>query len=74
MVNKGEFVEYNMYHDNYYGTSKQELIRIADEGHICILEIDINGAKIIYKEGIMANYIGVLPPSIDLLRARLEGR
>jgi guanylate kinase len=30
MIEKNDFVEYNLYGYNYYGTSKKELQRIAD--------------------------------------------
>jgi guanylate kinase len=41
---------------------------------VCILEIDINGACKINEAGIPAYYIGILPPSIDVLQDRLFGR
>jgi guanylate kinase len=41
---------------------------------VCILEIDINGAKKLYEKGLKANYIGILPPSMESLRDRLKNR
>jgi len=74
MIIKEEFIEYNKYNENYYGTSRTELERLAAEGNVCIIEIDINGAKALYKKGYQANYIGVLPPSLETLRERLKLR
>jgi guanylate kinase len=37
------------------------------------LEIDINGAKNISKE-LTANYIAIIPPSLEELEVRLRGR
>jgi guanylate kinase len=41
---------------------------------ICILEIDINGARNILKSGLDAPYIGVLPPNFEELRTRILSR
>ena len=38
------------------------------------MEIDVNGAKTLYKKGLKANYIGVIPPSLESLRDRLKVR
>lgn len=38
------------------------------------MEVDINGAKLLYKKGFKANYIGLVPPSINSLRSRLKER
>jgi guanylate kinase len=81
MIQDEKFVEYNKYSDNYYGTSKEELLKWGKENkvsyliiQICILEIDINGASNILKSGLDAHYIGVLPPNFDELRTRILSR
>lgn len=74
MLKNNEFIEYNLFNNNYYGTAKQEIERISKEGKICILELDINGANIVNKQNYPANYIGLLPPSLEILRQRLIGR
>jgi len=43
-------------------------------GKICILELDINGAKQIYDIKYPANYIAILPPEMDSLKHRLIRR
>ena len=74
MIKDNEFIEYNFYNNNYYGTSKRELDKVNDNSKICLLEIDIKGAKKVYSQGIPAYYIGILPPNNSVLRERLNSR
>lgn len=75
MINKESFIEYNLFNNDYYGISKKEVERISELGKICLLEIDINGAKKIYHSGIIeAVYIAVFPTNIEELRERLRKR
>jgi len=39
---------------------------------VCILEINIEDSKEIYKSGKGGNYIGILPPSTENLRERIK--
>ncbi len=74
MIDKGEFVEWAEIHGEHYGTSKKRLEGIVDSGVDAILDIDIQGAmqlKKKYKGGV---YIFVLPPSLEVLKERLEKR
>ncbi|MEI0563204.1 guanylate kinase [Brachyspira pulli] len=74
MINDGDFIEWASVHDNYYGTSFRELEKADDEEKILILDIDIQGALYIKEKGIDANYIFITPPSMEILKKRLEGR
>ncbi|KAH7650355.1 guanylate kinase [Cryptosporidium bovis] len=76
MISEGIFVEYATVHNYHYGTSKQAIQSIIDTGKYCILDIDVQGVQLVKKStyGDRANYIGVLPKSIDDLEARLEKR
>ena len=71
---KNELVEHNVFLEYYYGTSKNEIKRLTNMNKIVLLELDVNGADSIYKSGIDANYIGILPPAQDILRSRLKIR
>ena len=76
---QGEFVEYNEVHGNYYGTLRSEIERIKAEGkvvltQICILDIDVGGAKKIFDSGLDSNYLFIMPPSMKELENRLRGR
>ncbi|HYC27576.1 MAG TPA: guanylate kinase [Chitinophagaceae bacterium] len=71
-----EFVEWEMvYEGKYYGTLKEELYRIWNEGRIPVLDIDVKGAIHIqqqYPETTLTLFIE--PPSVDELKRRLTGR
>ena len=41
---------------------------------VCIIEINIDDSKEIYKSGNGGNYIGILPPSAESLRERIKLR
>lgn len=70
------FVEYEeVYPGRFYGTLKREITRITEEGHNVILDIDVKGGVNVKKlYGDEARSIFILPPGIDELRRRLEGR
>ena len=71
-----EFVEWEMvYEGKYYGTLKQELIRIWNNNQIPVLDIDVKGAIHVQQQnpgGSLSLFIE--PPSIEELRRRLQGR
>lgn len=72
----GEFLEYEeVYQDKFYGTLKSEVERLLSEGNNVIFDVDVVGGCNIKKYyGDRALSIFVQPPSIDILRQRLEGR
>ncbi len=73
-IKEGAFLEYAMYAGNYYGTFKKAIEEKLSLGMDVLLEIEIQGAlkiKELLKETI---FIFVLPPSMNELRKRLEGR
>jgi guanylate kinase len=64
-----------VYPGAYYGTTVAEIERIWDEQKIPILDIDVQGAmrvKELYGEKAISIFI--LPPSLDVLKDRLEKR
>jgi guanylate kinase len=71
-----EFVEWEMvYEGKYYGTLKQELIRIWNNNQIPVLDIDVKGAIHVQQqnpEGSLSIFIE--PPSIPELQHRLLAR
>ncbi|MDR3428802.1 guanylate kinase [Silvimonas sp.] len=74
MIAAGDFVEWAEVYGNYYGTSKQWLESVIDDGRDILLEIDWQGAQQVHK--LFAESVGVfvLPPSIETLEARLRAR
>jgi guanylate kinase len=74
MIARGDFLEYAEVFGRFYGTPRHEVMRKLEEGRDILLEIDVQGAlqvKRNYPESIL---VFVLPPSIDELRKRIEGR
>ena len=71
---EGGLVEHNFYNGNYYGLSKMELEKGLKGEKILYAIIDINGANSVHNLKIPANFIGILPPSEEILEKRLRGR
>lgn len=74
MVKKGEFVEYAEVHGNLYGTSLASVKAVQAEGKVCILDIDVQGARSVKASGLMPMAVFIAPPSLEILEARLRGR
>lgn len=75
-IRHNEFVEWEMvYQGKYYGTLKTELHRIWDNNQIPVLDIDVKGA-IHVQQKLFFNCLSVFiePPSIEILKKRLESR
>jgi len=76
-ISNGDFIEYNNYNGNLYGTSVEAINKIAKQGKTCVLDIDINGAINVKKKNVPARFIFIKPPGEDpyiTLTARLKGR
>jgi len=74
-IDAGEFLEYADVHGNLYGTSIAESEKAAKSGTDLIVEIDVQGAvQIMEKLGDAVVSIFILPPSFEVLKARLIGR
>ena len=74
LKNAGEFLEWASVHDNFYATSKNQVENITNAGRDVILEIDVQGAKAVLEKMADAVSIFILPPSFEVLRARLTAR
>ena len=73
-IAKNEYIEYAATHGNYYGTHQQSLDKLKDDGKICVLEIDIKGAKQI-KDKHDANFLFITcQDPLNTLEQRLKGR
>lgn len=68
------FVEWAEVHDNYYGTLKSELDEKSSNGRICVLDVDVQGAKLLREAGLEAKFLFIVPPSIQILEQRLRDR
>ena len=74
MAARNEFLEYAHVYGNWYGTPRKALMDKMEQGIDVLLEIDVQGALQIKKKFEDGVYIFILPPSLDTLRARLQGR
>ena len=70
----GEFLEHAYVHGNWYATSATWLRHEIEAGHDVLLEIDWQGAQQVRRLIPEAVHIFILPPSLQLLRERLEKR
>ena len=70
----GEFAEWAEVHGRLYGTLRREVERVLESGRHCIMDIDVQGAKQFagaFPESVL---VFVLPPSAEVLLARLTAR
>lgn len=74
LIEQGEFLEYATVHGNYYGTSMTQVHRTVETGQDVILEIDVQGAGIIFEKMPKVVSIFILPPSFEVLKERLTKR
>jgi guanylate kinase len=75
-IYQNDFLEYEMVYEGvYYGTLQSELTRIWNLGKIPVLDIDVKGAIRVQKHiGANCLSIFIMPPSIEILKERLENR
>ena len=84
LVRQKAFIEYAKVHDNYYGTLRAPIEEVLAEGNSMILDIDVQGAAKVRDyvralpddDPLKVGYVDIFvnPPSLEELRARLEGR
>jgi guanylate kinase len=75
MVQRGEFLEYEQIHGNFYGTHLLTYRDAVEKGKYVIKDIDVNGAlnfKKAFNDKVVLIY--VRPTSLDVLKDRLVGR
>ena len=74
MISRRAFLEHAQVFDNYYGTAQQTVENNLALGMDVILEIDWQGAQQVRRMLPDSVSIFILPPSIDILRQRLQSR
>ena len=85
LIAEDAFLEYAEVHGHYYGTLRQPILDVLGAGHTMILDIDVVGAAKVRHQvfhhlppenPLRAGYMDIFinPPSMEALRARLEGR
>ena len=73
-ITKNEFLEHQNVYGNLYGTSLSSISHISDQGLDVILEIDYKGMLAVKEVIPEAISIYIVPPTIEILRKRLENR
>lgn len=80
-IEADDFLEWAEVHGNYYGTQKSEVLGKAQQGYDVLLDIDVQGARLIREHcandaelTACAEFVFVAPPSFEELESRLRGR
>ena len=73
-IKNDEFLEWAVFSGNYYGTNAKYVQKTLKAGKDLILEIETQGALQVMEKFPDAEYIFILPPSLETLEARLRGR
>ncbi|MBU1711548.1 MAG: guanylate kinase, partial [Proteobacteria bacterium] len=71
---EGKWAEWAKVHGNYYGTSAVYLDKAFASGNDILLDIDVEGTKQIVGRYPDSITIFIMPPSLDILRFRMESR
>ena len=74
MIAKNELLEHTEYCGNYYGTPRQTVEEMLENGKNTVLKIEIEGAANVKKLFPEAVLIFILPPSMQELERRLRNR
>ena len=74
LVKQNFFVEWAHVHSNRYGTPKDQILSAWEKGEAVIMDLDVQGARSCKAEYPEALTVFIMPPSIDELRRRIEGR
>ena len=74
LIQKDGYLEYAKYCGNYYGTPKQQVEDLLNQGYDVFLEIEVCGGLQIMEKYPDILSIFVLPPSMDTLEKRLRDR
>src|SRR5215469_8639262 len=74
MIRQGKFLEYADVFGNYYGTAKSVLEDADKRGNDVLLDIDVQGERLVKQKIPDAVSIFVLPPSRTELESRLRKR
>ena len=73
-IDDGKFLEFAEVYGNYYGTPLNKIEERLNRGEDILLEIDVQGALNVKRKVPEGVYIFLLPPSLEELKRRIEGR
>lgn len=76
MIKNGDFYEYDIHHDNYYGTSRKLLNEKISSGKIIVKDIDVNGTE--HLKELLGNDTKIITIFLrvpkEILKRRIEHR
>lgn len=73
-VEEGAFAEWADVHGNRYGTLRSAVREVTESGRHVMLDIDVQGARQVTAAFPESLTIFIIPPSVEVLVARLMGR
>lgn len=73
-ISEEKFLEYAEVYGNFYGTPLNMIEEQLNRGEDVLLEIDVQGALNVKQKCPEGIYIFLLPPSLNELKRRIEGR
>lgn len=73
-IRNNNFVEYEEVHGDFYGTLKDRVTDLVEQGKTVIFDIDVKGALSIKKKYPEALLLFIKPPSLSELKTRLKKR
>ena len=73
-IDSGNLLEWAEFVGNRYGTPKDKVEQMREEGKNVLLEIEVNGTLEVLKKCPDAISIYLMPPSFEALEARIRGR
>lgn len=73
-IDKGNLLEWAEFVGNRYGTPKDKVEKMLDEGKNVLLEINTDGCEEVMKKCPYAISIFLVPPSLEDLEKRIRGR
>ncbi len=74
LIANGELLEWAEFAGNRYGTPRSAVLERLDNGEPVLLEIDLQGARLVRESMPEAQLVFLAPPSWDELVRRLTGR
>lgn len=74
LVSEGALAEWAVVHDHRYGTRKSVIDEITASGRDVIMDLDVQGGMSIKRHYPRSVLVFVLPPSREVMEARLRGR
>ena len=73
-IENGKWAEWAQVHGNFYGTSVEFINKGLSTGRDILVDIDVQGTMQILKKYAGAVTFFIMPPSLEVLKKRLESR